>query len=94
MIDPSARTRLGGTQVEGWMQALADCVSVSVDASTEPETAAIGAAFCARVTAGLEPDLTGAAGWARPTRRFAPDADSANAVKGRYARFRELADGS
>ena len=83
----------GGTQVDSWMQALADCLSAPVDASVEPETAAIGAAFCARVTAGLEPDLIGAARWARRTRRFAPDPDCADAVKGRYARFRELADG-
>ena len=82
----------GGTQVDGWMQALADCVSVPVDAATEPETGAIGAAFCARITAGLEGDLRDGVRWARPTRRFDPSPDWADAVKRRYTRFRELVD--
>ncbi|MDQ1696220.1 MAG: xylulokinase [Frankiaceae bacterium] len=80
----------GGTQVDGWMQALADCVSAPVDAATEPDTAAIGAAFLARMTAGLETDLSDAARWARPTRRFEPEPDWAAAVNHRYGRFREL----
>ena len=82
----------GGTQVEGWMQALADVVGVPVDASTEPETAAIGAAFTARITAGLETELGAGARWARRTRRFEPNPDWADAVKRRYTRFRELVD--
>jgi xylulokinase len=82
----------GGTQVDGWMQALADAVSVPVDATTDPETAAIGAAFGARITAGLEGDLRDGVRWARPTRRFEPDPHWADAVKRRYTRFRELVD--
>ena len=80
----------GGTQVDGWMQALADVVGVPVDAATDPETAAIGAAFCARITAGLESDLRDGARWKRPTRRFDPNPDWADPVKRRYTRFREL----
>jgi xylulokinase len=80
----------GGTQVDGWMQALADAVGVPVDAATEPETAAIGAAFTARITAGLESDLRDGSRWKRRTRRFEPDPAWADAVKGRYTRFREL----
>ena len=80
----------GGTQVDGWMQALADCISAPVEAAVEPETAAIGAAFYARVTAGLETDLRDGARWARPTRRFEPRPDWGDAVKRRYDRFREL----
>ena len=80
----------GGTQVDGWMQALADAVGVPVDAATEPETAAIGAAFCARITAGLETDLRDGVRWARRTRRFEPDPDWTESVKRRYTRFREL----
>jgi xylulokinase len=80
----------GGTQADGWMQALADCLAVPVDASLEPETAAIGAAFLARMTAGLETDLHDAARWARSTRRFTPRPDWADAVKRRYTRFRDL----
>ena len=80
----------GGTQVDGWMQALADCTGSPVDASTEPETAAIGAAFCARITAGLENDLRDGVRWARRTRRFDPQSDWTDAVKRRYTRFREV----
>ena len=82
----------GGTQVDGWMQALADAVGVPVDAAADPETAAIGAAFTARITAGLETDLRDGARWARPTRRFDPRADWAEPVKRRYNRFRELVE--
>jgi xylulokinase len=80
----------GGTQVDGWMQALADATGVPVDASTEPETAAIGAAFTARITAGLETDLRDGARWKRRTRRFEPAPDWTDAVKRRYTRFREV----
>ena len=82
----------GGTQVEEWMQALADAVGVPVDASLEPETAAIGAAFTARITAGLESDLRDGARWKRRTRRFEPNRDWTDPVKRRYTRFRELAE--
>ena len=83
----------GGTQVDDWMQSLADCIGAPVDASTEPETGAIGAAFCARITAGLENDMRDGARWARRTRRFEPQPEWVDATKRRYARFRELADG-
>jgi xylulokinase len=82
----------GGTQVKGWMQALADCLSAPVDAATEPETGAIGAAFLARHTAGLETDLQDAVRWARPTLRFEPRSDWVDAVKRRYTRFRDEVD--
>ena len=81
----------GGSRSDGWMQALADCVGVPVDAATEPEGAAIGAAFLARMTAGLESDADCGEKWARPVRRFEPSADWAAPVEARYRRFRELA---
>jgi xylulokinase len=81
----------GGTQVDGWMQALADALSAPVDAATDPETGAIGAAFCARITAGLEGDVRDGVRWARRTRRFEPNPDWTVPVKHRYTRFRELA---
>jgi xylulokinase len=84
----------GGTQVDGWMQALADAVSAPVDATTDPETGAIGAAFCARITAGLDGDLRDGVRWARPTRRFDPRPDWTDAVQRRYTRFRDLVDDS
>ena len=81
----------GGSRSDGWMQALADCVGAPVEAATEPEGAAIGAAYLARMTAGLESDAARAETWARPTRRFEPDADWVKPVEARYRRFRELA---
>jgi sugar (pentulose or hexulose) kinase len=74
------------------MQALADAVGAPVDAATDPETGAIGAAFCARITAGLEGDLRDGVRWARPTRRFEPQRDWNDAVQRRYTRFRDLVD--
>ncbi len=94
MMDLSPRRIValgGGTQVDGWMQALADALCAPVDAATDPETGAIGAAFCARLTAGLEGDLRDGARWARSARRFEPNADWTDPVKRRYTRFRELA---
>jgi xylulokinase len=82
----------GGSRSDGWMQALADCVGARVDAATEPEGAAIGAAYLARMAAGLERDGARAERWARPVRRFEPDADWVTAVGERYRRFRELAE--
>jgi xylulokinase len=81
----------GGTRSDGLLQALADGIGVPVDAAVEPETAAIGAAFFARMTAGLETDPKGAAKWARQTRRVEPDPDWVGPVAARYRRFRELA---
>src|SRR5205807_2257981 len=80
----------GGTRSSGWMQALADAVQVPVDVATEPEGAAIGAAFLARITAGLEKDMADAQRWARPTTVVEPDRDWVDAVDARYRRFRGL----
>lgn len=82
----------GGTRSAGWMQALADTVEVPVDAAAEPEGAAIGAAYLARMTAGLETDLVAAQRWARPTRRFEPDPGWVGPAARRYRRFRELSE--
>src|SRR5437660_12806357 len=79
----------GGTRSAGWMQALADVVQVPVDVATEPEGAAIGAAYMARVTAGLDADVSGAARWARPTTRVEPDREWVDATDARYRAFRE-----
>jgi xylulokinase len=84
----------GGTRSSGWMQALADVNRAPVDAATEPEGAAIGAAFLARVSAGLADDLADAKAWARPTRRFEPDPAWVRPADARYRRFRDLVDPS
>jgi xylulokinase len=82
----------GGSRSADWMQALADCTQLPVDAAGEPEGAAIGAAFLARMCAGLDSELADAARWVRPAHRFEPLRDWVGPVEGRYRRFRELAD--
>jgi xylulokinase len=82
----------GGTRVEGWMQALADCTGLPVDVAAVPEGAALGAAFLARMAAGLESSLNDAARWARTGHTVEPDPAWVPAVSDRYRRFRFLAD--
>jgi xylulokinase len=80
----------GGTRVEAWMRALADCTGLPVDVVAVPEGAALGSAFLARCTAGLESQMTDASRWARTARTVEPDATWVAAADDRYARFREL----
>ncbi|MEL7207484.1 MAG: FGGY-family carbohydrate kinase, partial [Actinomycetota bacterium] len=80
----------GGTRSSAWMQALADTTGLPVDVAALPEGAALGAAYMARATAGLEPDLSGAGRWARTDHRVEPRSAWAAACDHRYARFREL----
>lgn len=82
----------GGTRSTGWMQALADATGLPVDVQALPEGAAMGAAFLARVTAGLETAHADAARWARTGHRVEPRPEWTGAVASRYRRFRELAD--
>jgi xylulokinase len=82
----------GGVRVLPWVQALADCTGLPVDVVAVPEGAALGAAFMARVAAGLEPDMAAGARWARTSHTVDPDPAWAAPVAARYARFRELAD--
>ena len=44
----------GGTQDGRWVAALADATGCPADVVAAPEGAALGAAFLARLTAGLE----------------------------------------
>lgn len=82
----------GGTRADGWMQSLADATGLPVDVRATPDGAAMGAAYLARVSAGLEKGLGGAARWVRRGRTVEPDPAWTAAVDGRYQRFRELAD--
>jgi len=75
------------------VQALADCTRLPVDVVAVPEGAALGAAFIARVTAGLESSMTDGARWARTSHRVEPDPAWVRAVEERYAQYRALADG-
>lgn len=81
----------GGVHDEAWLGALADCTGLPVDVVAVAEGAALGAAFLARVAAGLEESMTDASRWARIARRIEPDARWADAAARRYERFREVA---
>jgi xylulokinase len=83
----------GGTQVPGWMSAVADATGLPVETVRVPEGAALGAAFLARMAAGLEPSLEGSARWARPGRRIEPDPAWQEATDARYRRFTALGSG-
>ena len=83
----------GGTHVERWMQALADATNLPVDVTAVPEGAARGAAWMARISAGLESgDLAEARRWARTARRVHPRADWAEACDRRYPQWRAACD--
>ena len=55
-----------------------------------PEGAALGAAFLARMAAGLETSFDAAGGWARAGRRIEPDPAWAAAASLRYEQFEAL----
>jgi xylulokinase len=80
----------GGTRVDGWMQAMADCTGLPVHVATVPEGAALGAAWLSRMAAGLETGLDGAAAWAETDRVVEPDRRWVDHASGRYAKFRSL----
>jgi xylulokinase len=80
----------GGSSVVPWMAAVADATGLPVDSVGVPEGAALGAAYLARVAAGLEEGLEGAQRWARRGPRIEPDAQWAKACDERYRRFAEL----
>jgi xylulokinase len=80
----------GGSRSDEWMQALADTTGLPVHVTAVAEGAALGAAFLARVTAGLEEVAEDASRWARTGRVVDPDPAWTEAVDQRYQRFREL----
>jgi xylulokinase len=81
----------GGTRVDGWVRALADCTGLPVHVCAVPEGGALGAAFLARMAAGLETTTNDAARWARTERIVEPDPAWASAVGDRYERFCSIA---
>jgi xylulokinase len=80
----------GGTRVTPWMQAMADASGLPVDVVAVHEGAAFGAAYLARLAAGLETSFEGAGRWARVGYRVDPDAIWQEAADKRYTRFRGL----
>jgi sugar (pentulose or hexulose) kinase len=83
----------GGTRVGDWVQALADCTGVPVDVVAVAEGGALGAAFGARIAAGLESSEADGARWARTSHRVEPDPAWRSACADRYAVFRRAAGG-
>ena len=80
----------GGTHSTDWVQCLADATGLPVDVVAVPEGGALGAAYLARVTAGLERSAADSGRWARTGRRAEPDPVWAAAMAERYERFRAL----
>lgn len=82
----------GGTRSSSWLRAIADATGLPVDVVAVPEGAALGAAFQARVVAGLEDNANDARRWARTGHRVEPDSRWVGPVADRYERFRRIAD--
>jgi xylulokinase len=75
------------------MRALADCTGAEVHVAAEPEGAALGAAYLARMALGDFTSFDEAATWARTGAVVQPDPAWSRAADDRYARFRALSDG-
>lgn len=84
----------GGSRVTAWMAAVADATNLPVDAVAVPEGAALGAAYFARMAAGLETSLDDSLRWSGVGRRIEPDPAWVRAAEGRYARFSEIGTGA
>ena len=84
----------GGSRSLAWMQAVADATGLPVDTVEVSEGAALGAAFLARMAAGLTSSFEAAAGWARVGRRIDPEPEWAAAATQRFEHFDALGPGS
>ncbi len=80
----------GGSRSLPWMQAVADATGLPVDTVAVPEGAALGAAFLARLAAGLESSFDVAGEWARSGRRIEPEPAWVEAASRRFERFEAL----
>jgi xylulokinase len=84
----------GGSRVTAWMAAVADATNLPVDAVAVPEGAALGAAYFARLAAGLETSLDDSPRWSAVGRTIDPDPAWVSAAEGRYEKFSELGTGA
>jgi xylulokinase len=84
----------GGSRVTAWMAAVADATNLPVDTVAVPEGAALGAAYFARLAAGLETTLDDSPRWSAVGRTIEPDPIWVTAADGRYERFCELGTGA
>jgi xylulokinase len=82
----------GGTRVDEWVQAVADATCVPVDCVAVPEGGALGSAWLARITAGLEAPtaMTDGRRWAKVGRRVDADPAWIAPTEDRYGRFLDL----
>ena len=95
-VTPSPARRIvatgGGVAVDDWLDTLATCTGLPVDVVAVPEGGALGAAFGARLAAGLETSLADGARWARIARTVEPDAATLAVVGDRYERWLAVAE--
>jgi xylulokinase len=77
----------GGSRVRSWMQAIADVTAVPVEPVAVPEGAALGAAWLARMGAGLEESTDHAAAWAARGAVVEPDPAWVGPAGERYGRY-------
>ena len=84
----------GGSRSVPWMQAVADASGLPVETVAVSEGAALGAAFVARMVAGLETDFAAVGSWARTGGRIDPDPTWAEAASARFARFEAIGPGT
>jgi xylulokinase len=80
----------GGSRSVPWMQAVADATGLPVDTVAVPEGAALGAAFLARMAAGLETSFAAAGSWAATGTRIDPDPAWVAAASDRFHQFEAL----
>lgn len=78
----------GGVRDGAWMQALADGLALPVEPVGVPEGAALGAAWLARMAAGLESSIDDAARWASRGVAHQPDRRWIGPTSDRYQRYR------
>lgn len=79
----------GGTVNRAWLQALADVLGQPVVPMAVPEAAALGAAWLARMAAGLETSISDGKRWARLSEPVEPRPGWAEAAAERYDRWRQ-----
>ena len=84
----------GGSRVTAWMAAVADATNLPVDTVAVPEGAALGAAYFARLGAGLETSLDDSTRWSAVGRTVEPDPTWVRAADVRYQKFSDLGTGA
>ena len=77
-----------------WMAAVADATNLPVETVAVSEGAALGAAYFARLAAGLEASLDDATRWSAVGRTIEPDPAWARAAEERFQKFSDLGTGA